>query len=199
MNAQLKDTRVDANATLAIEPVWKQVTPALADELVELWRRNHALVNPAQARARAEQAVCVARDATGALCGVGTAIARVLPRLRQPLYYYRQYFAPEIRGQGQAIAFYNKARQVLEAYNAALAAPESLGVLVELENRMLARHYTRAYEPVADSTFIGYSPKGLQLRVSYFPEARLLPAAPIGRRRGGALASLAVAGQAPGR
>ena len=56
-------------------------------------------------------------------------------------------------------------------------------MLLELENQQLASHYTRAYEPAADSTFIGYSPRGLHLRVSYFDGARLLPPASPGRRK----------------
>ena len=108
---------------------------------------------------------------------------RVLPRLRQPMYYYRQFFAPEFRGQKQTIPFFNRARRVLEDYNAGLAEPESLGVLVELESPLLATHYTRAYEPMADSTFIGYSPRGLQLRASYFVGARLLPPTSPRRQR----------------
>jgi hypothetical protein len=42
----------------------------------------------------------------------------------------------------------------------------------------------RAYEPAADSTFIGYSPRGLQLRVSYFEQAQLLPLTPVRNRAG---------------
>lgn len=158
-----------------IIPVWKNVTSELFAELMDLWGRSQAIADPDKALVRARQAVCIARDANGTLCGVGTAFIRVLPRLRQPMYYYRQFFAPEFRGQKQAIPFFNRARQVLQDYNAGLDAPESLGVLLELENRMLATHYTRVHEPAGDSTFIGYSPRGLQLRASYFEGARLLP------------------------
>lgn len=157
-----------------ILPVWKNTTPGLCAELIDLWGRNKAIPDPGKAMARARQAVCIARDASGAICGVGTAIVRVLPRLRQPMYYYRQFFAPEFRGQKQAVPFLNEARRVLEEYNDSLSAPESLGVLLELENQQLMARYVRAHEPSADSTFIGYSPRGLQLRVSYFKNARLL-------------------------
>jgi hypothetical protein len=54
-------------------------------------------------------------------------------------------------------------------------------VLVELENRQLAGHYDRAYVPEGDSVFIGYSPRGLQLRVSYFEGARLFEPARLAR------------------
>ena len=166
------------NTEIPIEiiPVWKNVTPELSAELVDLWSLTNAIPDPDKAVARAGQAICIARNASGAICGVGTAFVRILPRLRQPMYYYRQFFAPEVRGQKRAIPFLNRARQVLQDYNAGLAEPESLGVLLELENPQVATHYTRAYEPVVDSTFIGYSPRGLQLRVSYFDGARLLPA-----------------------
>lgn len=154
-------------------PVWKNVGENLAAELVDFWVRNKAIVDADKACVRARQAVCVARDADGAVVGVGTAIVQVLPRLRQPLYYYRQFFAPGMRGKRQTVPFFNFARMVLESHNAKLKEPESLGVLLELENAMLASRYVLAYEPFANSTFIGYSRKGLQLRVSYFDGAKL--------------------------
>jgi hypothetical protein len=166
---------VDSAARIEVIPAWKQVDDALSAELIGLWQRSQAIADPAHAIRRARQAVCIARDHRGELCGVGTAVIRVLPRMRQPLYYYRQFFAPHIRGQQQAVPFLNHARRLLEDYNASLPAPESLGVLLELENPALVARYARAYEPAADSTFIGYSPSGLPLRVSYFKDARLLP------------------------
>ena len=170
-----EESRLNSETPFEIVPVWKHLTPELSAELIDLWGLTNAIPDPEKATVRAQQAVCIARNDSGAVCGVGTAFVRVLPRLRQPMYYYRQFFAPDFRGQKQAIPFLNRARQVLQDYNAGLAEPESLGVLLELENQQLAARDTRAYEPAADSTFIGYSPRGLHLRVSYFDDARLLP------------------------
>lgn len=167
---------------LEIIPVWKQVTPELKQELVAMWERHQAVRDPASAASRVEQAVCISRDESGALCGVGTAVIRVLPRLRQPMYYYRQFFAPEVRGQKQTRPFFDAAKATLQAYNASLPAAESLGMLVELQNPQLAAHYTMAQG--VQTTFIGYSPRGFQLRVSYFEGATLLPPAAIARRPG---------------
>jgi hypothetical protein len=161
-------------------PVWKQVTPELKQELVELWAKGNVMADPAR-QARAEEAVCIARDEQGAIWGVATAVVRVLPRLRQPMYFYRQFFAESHRGQKQAIPFFNAAKAILQAYNQSLDAPESLGVLVELENPMLSQRYTEAHGRESDTTFIGYSPRGLQLRVSYFEGARLMPPAALPR------------------
>jgi hypothetical protein len=158
-----------------VTPVWKQVTPELKAELVAFWTRHRAIGEPARAEQRADEAVCIARGSDGEVCAVSTAVIRVLPRLRQPMYYYRLFFAKSVRGQGQVIPFYNRSREVLQAHNAGLPQPESLGVLLELESRYLSAYYKRAFVPEADSVFIGYSPRGLQLRVSYFEGAELMP------------------------
>jgi hypothetical protein len=170
--------------SFTIVPVWQQVTPALEGELVAFWQRNNALAGADRAAARARQAVCIGRDADGALCAVGTAEVRVLPRLRQPTYYYRQFFDQAHRGQRQAIPFANQAKAILQAYNAGLARPESLGMLIEVESAQLADRYTLAFEPDSGYGFIGYSPRGLVLRVSWFDGAALQPPAPLRRAPG---------------
>ena len=162
-----------------ITPVWKQVTPELQDELVGFWHHNKVVGQ--DAAGRAQQAVCIARDEHGAVCGVATAQVKVLPRLLQPMYYYRMFFASGLRGRRQFVPFFRHARQILQEYNAGLAKPESLGLLLELENIKIGKAYPHAYEADFDATFIGYSPRGLQLRVSYFEGARLMPAMPLPR------------------
>jgi hypothetical protein len=164
-----------------IVPAWRQVTPALEDELVAFWQRNGVLADPARAAARAKQAVCIGRAADGALCAVGTAELRVLPRLRQPTYYYRQFFDAAHRGHRQAIPFANRAKAILQAYNAGLERAESLGMLIEVENRGLSDHFPLALEPQTGYGFIGYSPRGLVLRVSWFDGAVLQAPAPVQR------------------
>ena len=161
--------------------VWRQVTPALAEELTRFWLQHNAIANAEMAALRSQQAVLVARDADGSLCGVATAVLRVLPRLRQPLYYYRQFFAPQLRGRYQVLTFFRRAKEVLQAYNATLPRAESLGLLMEIENPELAKQFRRAHMQHTQATFIGYSPAGLQLRVSYFDDAELLSPVPPAR------------------
>jgi len=170
---------------VSLEPisVWRQVTPELEAELLEFWKRNSAIGDDDRARQRAAQAVCIVRDDEGAIRAVGTAAVRVLPRLRQPTYYYRQFFDTSHRGKGQALAFANASRQILQAYNASLPVPEALGMLIEVQNPMLAKRYDVAFEPVTGYSFIGYSPRGFVLRVSWFDGATLLPPAPIHQKQ----------------
>lgn len=164
---------------IEILPVWKDLSSEQATELVAFWREQNAIQNEAAAIRRTEQAVCIARDGDGVMCGVATAVIKVLPRLRQPMYYYRQFFAKSLRGQHQELVFFKRAKQILQDYNAGLDKAESLGILLEVENAKIAAAYKRAHEPGFDATFIGYSPRGLQLRVSYFQDAVLLAPTPL--------------------
>jgi len=175
MNAVAKERvgRSRPKLTFDIVTVWKQVTPELEAELLQFWERNHAIGDADRARQRAAQAVCIARDGDGVLCAVSTAVVRVLPLIGEPLYYFRLFFAKSVRGQGQVMPMFNRARAVLQDYSAALPRPESIGMLVELESRHLSAEHRRAYVDEGESFFVGYSLRGLQLRVSYFKDAML--------------------------
>lgn len=165
---------------LDIVPVWRRLTPELEAEIGAFWKQHHAIGDDAEIARRASEVVCLGRDAEGRICGVCTAVVKVLPRLLQPMYYFRMFLAKTVRGQGYVLVFHNQAKAILQDYNARLPQAEGLGLLLELESTFLSAHYKQAYVREADSVFIGYSPRGLQLRVSYFEGARLLPpAAPV--------------------
>src|SRR5690606_38517847 len=122
------------------------VTPELKAELVAFWERNKALGGRVSAEDRAAQTVCIGRDEAGTLCAVGTAALRVLPRLRQPTYYYRQCFDAGQGGERQTEQFVARVRGGLQAYNAAMPPTGSLGLPAALENRMLNQLYTSVRE-----------------------------------------------------
>ena len=164
--------------SLEIITVWKEITPELEAELVEFWISNKAIADPKLAAERAKQVVCLARSEQGAIVAVSTAHGRIVPRLRQPMYYYRQFFAESVRGQQLAGPFLARSKDTLQQYNLSLPTPRCIGVILELENRSLAEHRNEA-QWKEGWTFIGYSPKGLHLRVSYFDGVRLFPPAPL--------------------
>lgn len=173
--------------TADITSVWKQVTPELQSELIAFWARNRAIADPTRVAARAQQAVCVARDEQGELWGVGTAYVGVLPSLSQPTYFYRQFFAEASRGRHMTAPFYGQVLRTLQDYNASMPTPEAVGVLIEFQSDVLTNRYTATCQPVGDSGFtswyIGYSPRGNQLRVTYFEGATLLLPPPPPRQK----------------
>lgn len=164
--------------SLEIIPVWKKITPELEAELVEFWISNKAMADKKLAAERAKQAVCIARSEKGEIIGVSTAHPRIVPRLRQPMYYYRNFIAADYRGKQLAAPFLEKTKETLQEFNLALPKPLCLGIIIELENKGLAAHRNEA-QWKEGFTFIGYSPKGLHLRVWYFEGVRLFAPAPM--------------------
>ncbi|MEN1939691.1 hypothetical protein WCE41_02705 [Luteimonas sp. MJ246] len=160
--------------SMEIVPVWKNVTPELSSELIAMWARNGALPDPTKAAERAQQAVAVGRDGEGQIWGVGTAVLGIVPSFGQPTYLYRQFFDVGARGLKQTMPFLNAIRDTLEAYNASLPKPESVGVMIELQNDDMAVRYQDMYEAGAKAHFIGWSPRGRQLRMMYFKDARIM-------------------------
>jgi hypothetical protein len=88
-----------------VSQVWKKITPELEAELVKFWTSNKAIGQESDALKRARQVVCIARDEKGELVGASTAYPRIVPRLRQPMYYYRNFIAEGARGQKLAPEF----------------------------------------------------------------------------------------------
>lgn len=169
-------------------PVWKNITPELEAELVDFWIDNKAIGDKKQAALRSKQVVCIVREDGGKIVGVSTAHPRVIPRLRQPMFYYRNFIAADYRGKQLAGPFLEKSKAALQEHTKSLPKPICLGILIELENKGLAAHRNEAVWPEAGgTTFIGYSPKGLHLRVSYFDDAKLGAPMPVRRQavRGG--------------
>ncbi len=168
--------------TLEITSVWNKVTPELEAELTAFWLENKAMVDAGKAAGRAAQVVCIARGEDGKLAGVSTAYPRIVPLLRQPMYYYRNYLSKDYRGKELSIPFLQKSREVLQEYCLAMPKPLCIGIILSIENQRLAAHYNSAHWPRTGFTFIGYSADGHQLRVSYFDGVRLHPPAQIKKR-----------------
>jgi hypothetical protein len=166
-----------------ITTVWKKVTPELEAELIAFWNANKAVSNDADPSKRAKQAVCIARDEKGQLVGVSTAHPRIVPRLRQPMYYYRNFIAEPARGQKLAPAFLEASKKALQDFNLSQSKPLCLGIMIEMENKAIAAHRNEA-QWKEGFTFIGYSPKGNPLRVWYFDGVKLFPPAQLKKGAG---------------
>ena len=83
--------------------VWKRITPELAEEITAFWVAESALPKGAKPDARAQQVVVIMRDDKGAIAAVSSAVPRVVPRLRQVLYYYRTFCGAADRGNRTSV------------------------------------------------------------------------------------------------
>lgn len=166
-----------SNAT--VTSVWKSTTPELEQEIAAFWLTEKALKSEDIARQRAKQAVCIARNADGDLIAICTVRAKLMPKLRQRMYFYRTFVGAQHRNSKLVYPMLLKAREALQAYTLALPQPECVGMVIEFENKALGQHYRIAHDAQSRFTFIGFSPKGLDQRVSYFDGVQLQTPAQI--------------------
>jgi hypothetical protein len=174
------DTPIPGVRGMAVEiiPVWNKVGPELQAELARFWIDHKAMLDESKAAERAAQVVCIARDGDK-LVGVSTAYPRIVPLLRQPMYYYRNYISPAYRSAGLSIPFINQSFDEIERQEAAKEKALCIGVILSIENQRLVKHYDQARWWQSGFVYAGISRDNAQLRVKYFEGARLRPPAQL--------------------
>lgn len=154
---------------------WQALADADADAIRAFWLREQANVDGPEAIRRAQQVVVRVLAANDELVALSTVESRTIPRLLQPMYYYRCFVAAAWRDHKLLRPLLCRSFEVLNAWARGHDYP-CLGVLLELENEGFTRTLQRAQwrvSPEVGFTFIGRSHKGQDLRVCYFPGARL--------------------------
>jgi hypothetical protein len=157
---------------------WPQGTPKDGAAVLDFWRRENAIADEAQAQQRLREVVMHTTDEAGEVAGVCTAVPLTLPRLGQPMYYYRCFIAAKWRRIRLGTSLTTHAFTVLEKYARANNYP-CIGVVMELENTGLVETLNMPIWPINPFIYIGKSQRNLELRVQYFDGALLKkPAAP---------------------
>ncbi|HJU26099.1 MAG TPA: hypothetical protein VJ722_05435 [Rhodanobacteraceae bacterium] len=151
---------------------WLQLDPAMGEAIRAFWRREQANVEGERATQRLNEVVAHVLDADGELAAVSTATPKILPRLGQPLYYYRCFVGKQWRSSKLVRPLLRHTQEVLEDHARKNNYP-CIGVLLELENEGFADTLRWAQWPGVGFSFIGVSPRGLELRVRYFRGAKL--------------------------
>lgn len=151
---------------------WKKLDAETSEAIRAFWTRENANVEGEEALRRVQQVVLHAIDKNGEIAAVATAAPKVLPRLGQPLYYYRCFVGKAWRSGRLVRPLIRQSQRVLEDYAREHGFP-CIGVLLELENEGFSTSMQWAHWTTTGFAYIGKSPRGLDLRVSYFRGARL--------------------------
>ena len=151
---------------------WQTMTDADASAIRAFWLREHANVEGAEAERRVQQTIMRVLNAEGELIAVSTAEPKTIPRLMQPMYYYRCFVGEAWRDRKLARPLLRHSFDALENWSREHDFP-CIGMLLELENTGFARTLQRARWASVDFSFIGRSRRGLDLRVRYFRGAKL--------------------------
>ena len=151
---------------------WQTDLPDEGEAVLEFWRREKAIGDEAQSRQRLKEIVLHARDDNDEIAGVCTAAAVTLPRLGQPMYYYRTFIGAKWRHTILFLHLWNRALEILEGYARNHGFP-CIGVVIELENTRFGENGRDPVWSKSGFTYIGRSQRGHDLRVRYFKGATL--------------------------
>ncbi len=151
---------------------WQSLTPEAGAAISAFWQRENAIADAATANKRLPEVVAHALTETGEVAAVCTAVAMTMPRIGEPMYYYRCFVGRAWRASRLVLSLLRHTQGVLETYAREHSYP-CIGILMELEN---ARFGESMRKPVWTNTgfvYAGKSGRGLDLRVWYFRGARL--------------------------
>lgn len=151
---------------------WRALAAADAEAIRAFWLHEGANVEGDNATRRLPEVVVHAIDLTGAITAVATAQAVVVPRLGQPMYYYRHFVGAAWRSGIMSRLLLRHAQRVLEPDARERGFP-CIGILLELENEGFARTLRRAFWPGTNFSYIGRGASGLEQRIWYFRGAHL--------------------------
>jgi hypothetical protein len=151
---------------------WQTESAENDAKVVEFWKSQGALSGDVKTEERLRQVILRAETADGEVAGVATAVAMTLPRLGQPMYYFRCFIGKDWRKSRLVFKVLNRSSEILEAYAREHKFP-CIGVLLELENARFGQTLQQPYWASTDFTYIGKSQRNLDLRVRYFRGARL--------------------------
>ena len=151
---------------------WQRLDPDDGKAILAMWRRDTAMTGSHDVEERLAQVAAHVVDEQGRIAAVATVDPNLAPRLRQPMYFYRCFVARPYRDGKLVRPLLCYTREVLENYARANDYP-CIGIIMELENPGFAASMRWANWPKSNLSFIGFSPRGLEVRASYFRGARL--------------------------
>ncbi len=97
---RLGKTRSADGTNYQLENVWPSPSDRVRAEAVDFWLAESALPDRCVAQQRAHQLLIVARDESGKVAGVSTAVPTFVPQLGFECFYYRTFIGQAHRAQG---------------------------------------------------------------------------------------------------
>jgi hypothetical protein len=151
---------------------WQALTPEAGAAITAFWQVENAIPDAAAAGKRLPEVIAHAVTDAGDVAAVCTAVAMTMPRIGQPMYYYRCFVGRQWRSSRLVSSLLRHAKTVLEDYARAHDFP-CIGILLELENTRFGESLRKPVWPSTGFVYAGKSGRGLDLRVWYFRGAKL--------------------------
>lgn len=166
----MPDPRWQLSPGYRVDPFHDQ-DAATGKDAAELWTREGVL-GPEEATRRVDEILLVATDSERRLAGICTTYLQHNEQLRAEMWYFRAFVSAAHRQSNLAVTLALAGRDHLVQRHVSGRDRRGLGIIFEVENRGLQRHFPDALWLPTDFLFIGESPNGAHVRVHYFPGAR---------------------------
>ena len=157
---------------------WQCLDLADGEAICAFWTREGANVEGFEAQRRLREVVAHVVTEDGQIAAVATVTPKILPRLGQPMYAFRCFIGSAWRKSTLPRSLVNLTEDVLDPYARERGFP-CIGVMLELENEGFRKSLRRAHWSDMKMTYIGQNSIGQDVRVWYFPGARLKTPAEI--------------------
>ena len=163
-----------------LQPVWPSPDENTRQDVIRFWMAEEAISEPSVADTRAPQLLVVARDGTGQIAGVSTAVRAFIPLLGFECFYYRTFIGRVHRTHGLRSTglFWKILLESFAVLNERFQHGQDSDVLAlyaEIENasimRCLRRAVLRNYG--MNAVYVGRTQDGRHMRVWYFEGARI--------------------------
>jgi GNAT superfamily N-acetyltransferase len=141
-----------------------------AQDVIDLWCREGGL-DPPEAGRRVSELLMIGTDRRGGLAGICTAYLARNDQLRAELWYYRTFVSRAHRQSNIGVTLAHKALDHLERRFLTGEDRRAIGIIYEVENSGLRRHFPQAVWPSVEFAYIGENPYGDDVRVRYFAGA----------------------------
>lgn len=158
---------------LVFENLWKKNDAAWKHKVKQLWKNHFPDMPEAMLTERLGQLVYAICTTDGTVVGVSTTYKSYVMHLKNNLYAFRCFIAPDYRIPGLTSALLVKTRDLLEDVHQSDGAESErcIGMITLVENERIMKVRNEAIWHASKMVYIGNSPQGKHLRVYYFNKA----------------------------
>jgi hypothetical protein len=155
-----------------MSPAWQRNDANIIKDAINFWLKLRALPAGVTPEQRAQE-LCAGAYVGDELVGVSTIELRHSPNLRCRLGFFRCLVSPTHGDRRIARRLTVYSRELLERWSEEHPGEKVLGMAAILENPNFDLLAKRPIWRFADLGLIGYTPKGQQIRLTWFNHARL--------------------------
>ena len=153
-----------------LKPCWQLRDAAIERDVLAFWREGRLLPSVADAAARLKDICLVAYDGARAV-GVVEARLRYLEFIRSRIAMVKLVVSPAHRQEELATDMIGVARQILEQWSVDHPEEKLMGIGCIVQSKDLGQKVHQAVWPRSSLALINYTPRGEQMRLSWFKHA----------------------------